>query len=430
MKPLSLESDLNGHLWIGGVPVSELARKYGTPLYVLDEETIRTNCRHYVHALDGICDDFLVAYAGKANMTVGLLNILAEEQMGVDVVSGGELLTALKSHISPENIVFHGNNKSIEELRLALEYDIRIVLDNEQEMENLFQLLRHSDNKRARVMVRLKPEIEAHTHDYIKTGHIDSKFGIDNAALLPVIRRLAENEDIEFLGIHSHIGSQILDILPYQDLADIMFDRMRSVEEETGAPVRELNLGGGLGIRYVEGDNPPPVKDYLTGMVRRLKEHCQNWNVRLPKIIVEPGRSIIGQAGITIYTVGTIKSIPNSKDYLFVDGGMADNMRPLLYKSRYTFELANKANKTPVKRYSIAGRYCESGDVLAENVPLPEAEVGDLLVVYGTGAYNYSMASNYNRSRRPAMVLAGYDSDRLLVRRETFDDLLRYDVLE
>ncbi len=406
-------------LKIGGATAAELAKEYGTPLYVVDETTLRDNCRRYTDTLKTHYPDFLVAYAGKANLNIGLLDILASEGLGVDVVSGGELYTALKSRVRPETIVFHGNNKSIEELEFALKSGIRVVADNPQEIETIIKL-----NLEARVMLRLKPEIEAHTHDYIKTGHIDSKFGIDKRDYLAIVKELKKHSKIEFLGLHSHIGSQIFDVQPYEDLVQIMVGHM----EEVGG-VKELNLGGGLGIRYIKDDDPPAIEEVVSKMALALKAACKTKNIPLPKLILEPGRSIVGSAGTTLYTVGAIKPVPGIKEYLFVDGGMADNIRPMMYQAKYTFALADKMDQPAKKSYAIAGKYCESGDVLAENVPLPEAAVGDVVAVFGTGAYNYSMASNYNRSCKPAMVVVNEGKSRVLVRRETMEDLIRCDLL-
>jgi diaminopimelate decarboxylase len=428
IKPKTYEVNAKGHLELGGIDIVSLAAEYGTPLYVIDEDTLRENCRSFCRILDEKKVDYLMAYAGKANLNVGLLNILADENFGVDVVSGGEIYTALKSRIKKENIVVHGNNKSVEELTYSLENQLRIVLDNETELETVIRLSKEL-GERANVMIRIKPEIEAHTHDYIKTGQIDSKFGIDQGSVIENVKRLGSEPSINFLGIHSHIGSQIFDILPYKDLTRLMVSHLEKIKNETGVELKELNLGGGFGIRYVEKDDPPKITDFLNEIVDEFIVQCKAKNLKMPKLIFEPGRSVIGNAGITLYSIGTIKDIPRIKEYIFVDGGMADNPRPILYQSEYTFVLGNKLNEKTGKIYTIAGKFCESGDVLAEGVALPEAEMGDLLVVFGTGAYNYSMASNYNRFRKPAMVSVSNGKVSTLVRRETYEDVVRLDVV-
>lgn len=426
IQPVSLATAPNGHYELGGIDVAQLIRDHGSPLYVMDDQTLRANCRAYTEPLKQFYPNHLVVFAAKACMTVGLLNVLGEEGLGVDVVSAGELYTALKSNVPVPNILFHGNNKSIEELEMALRQSIRIVVDNEQELDNLVVLTKKL-SIRARIMLRTKPEIEAHTHDYIKTGQIDSKFGIEKAALMPLVRKVKDNPLIHILGLHSHIGSQIFDIEPYVDLAAIMAEHTLKLSAELGRPVEELNLGGGIGIKYTHSDDPPIISDVIAAMTQRLGEEFEARQLRLPKLIMEPGRSIVGNAGVTLYTVGAIKDIPGVKTYLFVDGGMSDNIRPMLYQAEYTYDIATKATQPGTKVYAVAGKFCESGDVLTHNVTLPEAEVGDLMIVFDTGAYNYAMSSNYNRAPRPAMVVVKNGQSRVWVERETLDDLIRND---
>ena len=427
ITPKSLNTRPNGELELGGIPICELAKEYGTPLYLMDEATLRHHCHDYTDTLNRVYPNHMVVFAGKANLNLALLNLFAQEGLGVDVVSGGELYTALKSHVSREKILFHGNNKSIKELTLAIASHIRIVVDNTQELARIVTITQEL-NQKAKILIRIKPEIEAHTHDYIKTGHIDSKFGIDKNDLLSVIRTLVGNPLIHFAGIHSHIGSQIFDIQPFEDLAVLMAHHMNDIKDKLGITIEELNLGGGIGIQYIASDDPPSIAHYLEKMATKLKQECEKYALPLPLLIVEPGRSMVGRAGMTVYNIGTVKEIPGIKDYVFIDGGMADNPRPMMYQSQYTFTLANKATKPHTHPYSIAGKYCESGDILANGILLPHAEVGDLLTVYGTGAYNYSMASHYNRSPLPAMVLVGTHSSRLMVKRETYEELSRYDI--
>jgi len=415
-----------GELEIGGLKATELVKQFGSPLYVVDEATVRRNCKAYTDTLKVHYPNSQVVFAGKAQLHVGLLNILAQENLGVDVVSGGELYTALKSKISKDKIIFHGNNKSIDELTMAINEGICVVVDNASETETLGKLAQ-TLGKTVNVLFRLKPEIEAHTHDYIKTGHIDSKFGIDKRELLDVLKLAQGFSSLNILGLHSHIGSQIFDIIPFEDLADIMVGHLCTIRTALGLTLPVLNLGGGWGIQYTEKDDPLAVSDYLIRMVNRLKQACDANHYPQPKLMLEPGRSIVGNAGVTLYTIGTVKVIPGVKQYVFIDGGMADNPRPMLYQSQYTYTLANKADQPHNETYAIAGKYCESGDVLTHSALLPKAQVGDVMAVFGTGAYNYSMASNYNRCCKPAVVAVNQGQARVLVRRETLDDLVRCD---
>ena len=427
ISPVSSDVNADGHLVLAGVDVCDLVAEYGTPLYVMDLPTLRARCQAYQLGLSARYPDFLVAYAGKAHLSTGLLAVLAQEGLGVDVVSEGELYTAMQAGLAPEKIVFHGNNKSITELTLAVKHDIRLVVDNLQELENLSGVCAILA-KKARILLRLKPGIEAHTHSYIRTGQVDSKFGMDLADMRLALETISQASWCDFLGFHGHIGSQIFQLEPYQDLVAFMIDQMILARDVYGLSVKEIDLGGGLGVLYTDADSPPSISSYLRLLATSLKEACEAKQLSLPKLIVEPGRSIVAQAGVTVYTAGTIKPIPGIRDYLFVDGGMADNMRPLLYQAEYTWVVANRMLEQPVHTYTIAGKFCESGDVLAKDIHLPEVSVGDYIVSYTTGAYNYSMASNYNRFCRPAVVLVGDGHSRLLVKRETVSDVLRFDV--
>jgi diaminopimelate decarboxylase len=426
IQPITLTTLPNGHYALADIDVQTLIEKHGSPLYVMDEATIRANCRAYTDPLKQHYPNHLVVFAGKACSTIALLNLLGEENLGVDVVSAGELHTALKSKLPIPNILFHGNNKSIEELEMALKNSIRLVVDNEQELDNIVRLT-DAHTLRARILLRLKPEIEAHTHDYIKTGQIDSKFGIDKNDFLRLVRKVKDNPKIHILGLHSHIGSQIFDVTPYVDLATLMAEHTQHLTEELGRPIEELNLGGGIGIQYTHSDDPPAISDVIAAMAQQLTQEFESRNLKLPKLILEPGRSIVGNAGVTLYTVGAIKDIPGIKTYLFIDGGMADNIRPMLYQAQYTYDIATKATQPGNKTYAVAGKYCESGDVLTHQVTLPTAEVGDIVIVFDTGAYNYAMSSNYNRATRPAMVSVAHGKSTVWVERETLDDLIRND---
>ncbi len=422
--PDSYIVDEKGDAYIGGVSLKHLAEKHHTPLYILDEQTIRRNCRLYTEALSRYYPNSKVLYAGKANLNVGLINLMNHEGLGLDVVSGGELYTALKSQMEPRSIYFHGNNKSVEELRLALQNGVSIVVDNYQELQNLVAL--GKEGLRSKILIRLKPEIEAHTHDYIKTGQIDSKFGFDKEDLIRVTSIIKANDSLKYIGLHAHIGSQIFDIEPFLDLVDILFEHVGHIQKEVGLETAVLNLGGGIGIQYMTEDDPPEIPVYIEAVTTKIKRVCALKGMTEPQLIFEPGRSVIGNAGVTIYTVGTIKEIHDIKTYVFVDGGMADNPRPMMYQAEYTYALVRDTGKEK-KVYAIAGKFCESGDILTHSVELPEVEVGDHIVVFATGAYNYAMASNYNRAVKPAMVLVNKGDVKILVRREKWEDVIACD---
>lgn len=420
-----------GHLEIGGCDVVTLAREFGTPLYIFDEELIRSNCRKFYRAFVQTYGRAEVIYAGKAFLTLALCRIIYQEGLGLDVVSGGELYTALQSGFPPERIYFHGNNKSWDELRLALDAGIgRIIVDNFMELEALARLAK-GRRERVPILLRVTPGIEAHTHEYIKTGQIDSKFGftLPNGQALAAVKRVKEIPWLEYKGLHCHIGSQIFEVEPYAHAAEIMMAFIEEVQEETGLVTEELDLGGGFGITYVEGDNPRPIEHYAEAIMACVYDEAEKRGLKVPKVIVEPGRAIIGPAGSTAYTVGSIKEIPGIRKYVAVDGGMADNIRPALYGARYEAILANKATAPAAEVVSITGKCCESGDMLIWDIALPEVEPGDILVTPCTGAYGYSMASNYNRLGRPAGVLVKDGQADLILRRETYEDLVRYDVL-
>ena len=426
IKPVTTK--VVGHqLEIGGVLATDLAKEYGTPLYVLDYDTIASNCNQYTDTFKTHYPNTTVLYASKAGLTIGIAKVIHKLGLGFDVVSGGEIFTVLQAGVNTEQVYFHGNNKAEDELTLAISNGIRIIIDNHHEIE-LIESICERKNLIAHVMLRLKPEIEAHTHDYIKTCQIDSKFGIEKESMIPTIKRLSDHPKLHFLGIHAHIGSQIFDITPFEDLAEIMTQHILTIQNELGMTVEELNVGGGIGISYTPKDDPPEISMVLEKMISHLKDKLDAHNIPHPKLLVEPGRSTIATAGVTLYTVGAIKEIPGIKDYVFVDGGMADNPRPIMYQAEYTFDLANKMNTNHHQPYTIAGKFCESGDILGKDISLPQAEHGDLLVVYGTGAYNYSMASNYNRFCRPSMVLVQDGKSQCIVKRETYDDLIQYDI--
>jgi diaminopimelate decarboxylase len=428
LAPLSSALDCEGRLQVGGCTLSELARTYGTPLYVLDEATLRASCRAYREALQRhYPGPSLALYASKANSSLAITALVAEEGLGLDAVSAGELLTALGGGMPAERIVLHGNNKSAEELALAAAHGVTVVLDNWRDIELLSQLA-PSLSEPVRLMLRFTPGIECHTHEYIRTGHLDSKFGFDPDQLEQVLRQLAGCAWGRLSGLHAHIGSQIFEIQPHRDLAGVMADAL-GLARSLGHPVTDLNVGGGLGIRYVASDDPPSIDAWVAAVAGAVAEACQERGLELPRLLCEPGRSLVATAGVTLYAIGSRKQIPGIRTYLSVDGGMSDNPRPITYQSQYTALLADRPEAEASETVTVAGKHCESGDVLLRDAALPPATSGDILAVLATGAYNASMGSNYNRIPRPAAVLVHDGQADLVQRREQPDELLRYDVL-
>lgn len=420
-----------GHLEIGGCDTVDLAAQFGTPLYVMDETQIRGICRQYYQSFVKGMENVEVIYASKAFSTMAMCRIIEEEGLGLDVVSGGELFTALQAKFPAEKIYFHGNNKSQNELAMALKAGVgRIVVDNFYEMGILNDLA--SDmNQKVEILLRLTPGIEAHTHEYIQTGQIDSKFGftIQNGTADRALDLALSYSNLSLKGIHAHIGSQIFELDSFRHEVQIMIGYMSEIFNRTGYLLEELNIGGGFGIYYASGDDPAQIADYAKTVQHALIDACETNHFQRPKIIIEPGRSIVGTAGTTLYTIGSIKEIPGIRKYVAVDGGMADNPRPALYQARYEAVLANRTDEETSEIVSITGKCCESGDMLIWDLELPQVISADLLAVSCTGAYNYSMSSNYNRLARPAVVLVGDGLAELIVRRETHLDLIRNDIL-
>ena len=428
LAPLSAAVDPEGQLWVGGCRLADLEVHYGTPLYVLDETTLRASCQAYGHALARhYPGESLALYASKAHSSLAMAALVASEGLGLDAVSAGELLTAIAGGIDPKNIVLHGNNKSSSELELALEHGVTVVLDNWLELDLLEHLCKQRE-QRVRLLIRFTPGIECHTHEYIRTGHLDSKFGFDLEELDAVLQRLAMAPWAELAGLHAHIGSQIFELQPHEDLAAVMVKaliRARSL----GHNPKDLNVGGGLGVRYVATDDPPTITAWVQTISAAVVAACRQYQQPLPRLLCEPGRSLVATAGLTLYQVGSRKEIPGVRTYIAVDGGMSDNPRPITYQSRYTACLPQRCRSAATETITVAGKHCESGDVLLHNIPLPPVASGDLLAVFATGAYNASMASNYNRIPRPAAVLVNRGQAQLVQRRETNEDLLRWDIL-
>jgi len=426
-----LEINSKNHLVIGGCDSVELAAHYGTPLYVMDENRIRENMRQYKKAFESFYDgNGLPLYASKAFSAVAMYKLAGEEGFGVDVVSGGELYTALKAGFDASKIVFHGNNKSSDEIRMAIENGVgRIVTDSFYELENLETICRELD-KKVKILIRVKPGVDAHTHEFISTGHIDCKFGfrIDTGEAEQAIKTAMESNRIELMGLHCHIGSQIFLLDPFELTAEVMMNFYSYLKEKYGYCFPELNLGGGFGIKYVEGDSPVDYGSYIEAVSVVVKKICSEKGLDIPFIYMEPGRSIVGDAGTTLYTAGVIKDIEGARKYVSIDGGMGDNPRYMLYESEYEAIVANRANSEPVETATLCGKCCESGDIIIHDGILPEIESGDIVAVMSTGAYNYSMASNYNRLPRPAVVFVSDGKSRVAVKRETYEDLIKNDV--
>ena len=430
--PASARLDENGQLWLGGCPVSSLAEEFGTPLYVFDEATLRGRCREYRQALKRHYPGAgRVAYASKAYLNLALAQLFDQEGLSLDVVSGGELYVAQRAGFPPRQIHFHGNNKAPAELAMALDMGVgRIVVDNFYEMDTLERLAQERRVEEVPIWLRLSPGIDVHTHAYRKTGLLDSKFGFPlqtGNAERALARALASPHLIP-AGLHAHIGSQIHDLEPFAVTIAILLEFAATMGERHGFELREFSPGGGWGVTYHESDTPVPLERYVQTVCKAVVEGCRRHGLELPALVIEPGRSIVAPAAVALYRVGARKEIPGVRTYISVDGGMADNIRPALYGARYTALVANKADRPTEEMVTVAGRFCESGDVLIRDVALPRLEAGDLLAVPGAGAYCLALAGNYNLVPRPAVVLVGDGKAGLMQRRETFDDLMARDL--
>lgn len=419
-----------GHLLIGGMDSIELAKIYETPLFVYDLSLIRERARSFINTFKEQNVQAQVAYASKAFSSVAMYQVMNQENLSLDVVSAGELYTAIKAGYPVERIHFHGNNKSKEELLLALEHKIGcIVVDNFYEIE-LIKELTSDRNQKVNILLRVTPGVEAHTHDYITTGQQDSKFGFDllNGQADRAFQEVYRDKHIQLLGLHCHIGSQIFETIGFKVAAEKLIKKMIAWYNEFSFQCTVLNLGGGFGIKYTDEDTPLEPSAYVKEMVIVVKDLVANTDFAMPEIWIEPGRSLVGDAGTSLYTVGSEKEIPNVRNYLAVDGGMSDNIRPALYGALYEAVIANKVDNKKDKDYTIAGKCCESGDKLIEHISLPKAEAGDILAMFCTGAYGYAMASNYNRLTRPAVVFVENGKHQLAVRRETLEDIVHLDL--
>ncbi|WP_432407407.1 diaminopimelate decarboxylase [Wukongibacter sp. M2B1] len=408
------------------VDTVKLAEKYGTPLYVVSEDHIVDKCKE-------IQEDFIekyvnvrAVYASKAFLNKEMCKIIDREGLGIDVVSGGELYVAIQAGFPMEKVIFHGNNKTITELEMAVDNNVgRIVVDNFYELD-LLNSISMEKKKKVEILFRVTPGVDSHTHEYISTGQIDSKFGIpiSDDMIYDAVSRTTDMKYVEFKGFHFHVGSQLLENTSHLMALETLVTIMKRTEDEIGLETKELNVGGGFGIYYSNGDNPKPLRYFTDAIMEALIDSCEKNNILVPKVIIEPGRWIIGEAGITLYSIGSIKEIPNVRTYVGVDGGMPDNPRTALYQAKYEAVIANKINEVKTDTVTIAGKCCESGDILIWDLQVPKLSPGDILAVKSTGAYNYSMASNYNKIPRPAVVMIKDGKDRLTVRRETYEDLI------
>ncbi|MBU8879182.1 diaminopimelate decarboxylase [Bacillus sp. FJAT-29790] len=419
-----------GHLEIGGLDTVELAKSFGTPLYVYDVALIRERARGFRETFAKLGITAQVAYASKAFSTIAMVQLAEEEGLSLDVVSGGELYTALAAEFPPDRIHFHGNNKSKEELEMALTHEVGcIVVDNFYELE-LLQSICEQMHANTKILLRVTPGIEAHTHDYILTGQEDSKFGFDlqNGQAEKALKMSLKSSSLDVLGIHCHIGSQIFETTGFVLAAEKIFEKLHDWKEAFAYEPKVLNLGGGFGIRYTNEDQPIPAAQFVAEIIEEVQKQAAKYSMTMPEIWIEPGRSLVGDAGTTLYKIGSRKEVPNVRQYVAIDGGMSDNIRPALYQAKYEAVLANRPLEKAEETVSIAGKCCESGDMLIWDLPLPPADSSDLLAVFCTGAYGYSMANNYNRIPRPPVVFVENGEAKLVVRRETFEDLIRMDM--
>lgn len=432
MNKLIKTSDVNdaGHLQIGGVDAEFLAKKYQTPLQVFDVTKIRQAVRAFKRVFEEEGVDYEVSYASKAFSCLAIYQVMAEEGAHTDVVSGGELYTAIKAGFPMDKVSFHGNNKTQSELEMAVDNQVGVImLDNFHEIDLLSQILKEKKAK-IKVMLRVTPGISAHTNEYIQTGQVDSKFGFDlgSGQADLALEKVLANPDFEMIGVHAHIGSQIFDVRGFEGCGQKLCELSSHWLEKYGYQCQVLNVGGGFGISYTEADTPLPAEEFVRAIVKGIKTYCSQHEMPVPQIWIEPGRAIVGPAGYSLYTIGSRKDLPGYTSYVAVDGGMGDNIRPALYQAEYSAVLVDQPLAEPEEKVNLVGKYCESGDILIKNCPLPKNEPGDVVALLSTGAYGYSMASNYNRNPRPAVVFAEDGQDKLVIKRESYDDLTKNDL--
>ncbi|MCD7780049.1 MAG: diaminopimelate decarboxylase [Candidatus Gastranaerophilales bacterium] len=429
IKPITTKINQNGNIEIGGCDLVELANKYGTPLYVFDEATIRSITRSYKDAFKS-CKNINMMFAAKAFMTKAVCKIMEQEEFGLDLCSGGEIYTAKSSGFDMSKTLFNGNNKSYDELNYALECGVGTVsVDNFFELALLNDIAK-SQNKTVRILLRITPGIECHTHKYIQTGHLDSKFGFDLTRLDEAVELIRdEYSNLNLSGLHAHIGSQIFEKNVYFDEVGVIFKEIKRIKDKYGITLHEVNIGGGLGIKYTEKDTPVSIYEIAETIINSVKIHSDKYEIEEPSIFIEPGRSVVGTAGVTLYTAGSSKQVPKGRKYQAVDGGMSDNARPSLYEAEYTVEIANNPKGEACEKVTIAGKHCESGDILAKDIMLPEIEEGDTICFYTTGAYGYSMSSNYNRVLKSAAVLVNNGNSDIIINRQSYEQLCENDII-
>lgn len=420
----------NDQLYIGGMSCLELAQTYQTPLYVFDEQLARKNCQEYMKHFKAKENNNRVAYAGKAFLPLHMCRLIKDEGLYLDVVSGGELYTAHKVNFPMEKVLFHGNNKTIEEIQMGLDLGVgRFVVDNYYELDLLEQFCKEKQMKQA-IYLRITPGIEAHTHDYIKTGQIDSKFGftLTNGDLSECLSNFHQYQHLELIGLHAHIGSQIFDVTPFLDEVDIMMRLVKEIQECYDIQIKEVDLGGGMGVYYTKKDQPKTIQQFCEAIIERAAASCEALGIEVPILVIEPGRSIVANAGSTLYTVGSMKDIKDVRTYVSVDGGMTDNIRPSLYQAGYECSIVNKMRTGEPKQVTIAGKCCESGDILITDVDIKGIETGDILIIASTGAYGYSMSSNYNKIPKAAIVSVLNGEAQVICKRQSLEELLSLEV--
>lgn len=425
VKPKTCNRNDNGILEVGGVEIPKLIKEFGSPLYIYDYATIDSITSDFKKAFEG--RDIHMMYAAKAFMTKAICKIMKKENFGLDCVSAGELFTAHSVGFDMKNIVFNGNNKTPEELRIAIDFGVQLFsVDNFTEAKNL-DIVAKEKGVTVNILLRITPGIECHTHEYIQTGNLDSKFGFDLSQINEIVMLVTEKyKNLNLVGLHAHLGSQIFETQVYYDAVEVMMREAKLIKDKFGLLLDTFNIGGGAGIKYVESDEPVSIYVIADVIKKSFDENCKKYGIENPHLYIEPGRCIVGTAGITVYTVGSYKQVPNGRKYVAVDGGMADNIRPALYNAEYTVEKVNNVDEEK-ELVTIAGRYCESGDIVVKDVELPKLSENDLICVYDTGAYCYSMSSNYNRTLKPAVILVNDGKAEIMVKRQTFDELVEDD---
>ncbi len=421
----------NNVLYFDGCNTVELAKKYGTPLYLISETHIVDRCNEIKSSFLSKYENTRAIYASKAFLPLAMCKIIEREGLGLDVVSGGELYTAIKAGFPNGNIDFNGNNKSRQEIELAVEYQIsRIVVDNPYELDLLIDVC-NKKKKNISVLFRIVPGVTNTTHEYISTGHKDSKFGVslEGNIFFDTFEKAINSKYIDFKGLHFHVGSQLHNNSSHLNAIKVALNLILELKNKYNFDTKDLDIGGGFGIHYTDEDDPKPLSYFIDPAMKLIEDFCRENKLIRPKVIIEPGRWIIGEAGITMYEIGSIKKSPSSRKYVSIDGGMSDNIRPCLYQAKYDAVIANKINEDNTDLVSISGKFCESSDILIKDIKLPIAAAGDYLAVFSTGAYNYSMASNYNKNIIPSVLLLNNGKEEIIVKRQDYDDILRNEII-